>query len=106
MKVAVPPLKCQGIKTKLVAWIVDHVSLNGGPWIEPFMGSDKVFRLHTRAFLSHWSKQENPQPHARSHHLELRSRTAAPSSKWHCSSKKENTNFAASLTAPRPITDN
>lgn len=42
MKVAVPPLKCQGIKTKLVEWIVNHVSLNDGTWIEPFMGSGVV----------------------------------------------------------------
>ncbi len=42
MKVHVPPLKCQGIKTKLVEWIVEHVSLNDGTWIEPFMGSGVV----------------------------------------------------------------
>lgn len=42
MKVAVPPLKCQGIKTKLVEWIVEHVLLDGGIWIEPFMGSGVV----------------------------------------------------------------
>lgn len=42
-KVAVPPLKCQGIKTKLVDWILDHVSLEeDGTWIEPFMGSGVV----------------------------------------------------------------
>ena len=43
MKIAVPPLKCQGIKTKLVEWIADHVMLNeSGKWIEPFMGSGVV----------------------------------------------------------------
>ena len=43
MKIAVPPLKCQGIKTKLVEWITDHVALNeNGKWIEPFMGSGVV----------------------------------------------------------------
>ena len=42
-KVAVPPLKCQGIKTKLVDWILDHVSSDDdGTWIEPFMGSGVV----------------------------------------------------------------
>ena len=42
-KIAVPPLKCQGIKTKLVDWILDHVTLNeDGIWIEPFMGSGVV----------------------------------------------------------------
>lgn len=43
MTVKVPPLKCQGIKTKLVEWIKDHSSLSGdGIWIEPFMGSGVV----------------------------------------------------------------
>lgn len=43
MTVNVPPLKCQGIKTKLVEWIKDHAALeDGGMWIEPFMGSGVV----------------------------------------------------------------
>lgn len=43
MTVNVPPLKCQGIKTKLVAWIKDHAVLeDGGTWFEPFMGSGVV----------------------------------------------------------------
>lgn len=43
MRVAVPPLKCQGIKTRLAEWIHDHVSLSpDGTWIEPFMGSGVV----------------------------------------------------------------
>jgi DNA adenine methylase len=43
MRIAVPPLKCQGIKTKLVEWIFSHVTLpEGGTWIEPFMGSGVV----------------------------------------------------------------
>ena len=43
MTVKVPPLKCQGIKTKLVEWITDHASLDkDGTWIEPFMGSGVV----------------------------------------------------------------
>src|SRR4030066_225288 len=43
MTVRVPPLKCQGIKTKLVEWIKDHAILeNDGTWIEPFMGSGVV----------------------------------------------------------------
>ncbi len=43
MKVFVPPIKCQGIKTKLVPWIRDSISLtNGTRWIEPFMGSGVV----------------------------------------------------------------
>ncbi len=43
MTVNVPPLKCQGIKTKLVGWINDHAILEkDGAWIEPFMGSGAV----------------------------------------------------------------
>lgn len=43
MIVKVPPLKCQGIKTKLVAWIKDHAMLEqDGTWYEPFMGSGVV----------------------------------------------------------------
>ena len=39
----VPPIKCQGIKTKLVSWIgaVKPPTFNG-TWIEPFMGSGVV----------------------------------------------------------------
>ena len=43
MTVNVPPLKCQGIKTKLVEWIKDHAAIErDGTWIEPFMGSGVV----------------------------------------------------------------
>jgi len=43
MKIFVPPIKCQGIKTKLVAWIKDNLSeLKYTKWIEPFMGSGVV----------------------------------------------------------------
>jgi DNA adenine methylase len=43
MTVKVPPLKCQGIKTKLAEWIKDHSAFeNGGTWFEPFMGSGVV----------------------------------------------------------------
>lgn len=43
MAVKVPPLKCQGIKTKLTEWIKDHAALEEpGMWFEPFMGSGVV----------------------------------------------------------------
>ncbi len=42
-KVQVPPIKCQGIKTKLVPFIKDHIEWNGqGIWVEPFLGSGVV----------------------------------------------------------------
>lgn len=43
VQVAVPPIKCQGIKTKLVPFILSSVRWDGsGTWIEPFMGSGVV----------------------------------------------------------------
>lgn len=42
-KVAVPPVKCQGIKTKLVPWIKRQIRWSeDGRWIEPFLGSGVV----------------------------------------------------------------
>ncbi|MEI7644273.1 MAG: Dam family site-specific DNA-(adenine-N6)-methyltransferase [Chloroflexales bacterium] len=53
MKIYVPPIKCQGIKTKLVQWIKAHADLpSGGRWIEPFMGSGVVgFNLRPHAAI-------------------------------------------------------
>ena len=53
MKVLIPPIKCQGIKSKLVTWIADTLQWNGkGIWIEPFMGSGVVgFNLKPRRAL-------------------------------------------------------
>ena len=43
LKVQVPPIKCQGIKTKLVPMILRNVERNpDGLWIEPFLGSGVV----------------------------------------------------------------
>lgn len=42
MKTIVPPLKSQGIKTKLVPWIRAVLPQNSGTWIEPFMGTGVV----------------------------------------------------------------
>lgn len=42
-RVQVPPIKCQGIKTKLVPFIQEHIGWDGqGQWIEPFLGSGVV----------------------------------------------------------------
>ena len=41
--VDVPPIKCQGIKTKLVDFISANITWDGnGRWIEPFLGSGVV----------------------------------------------------------------
>ncbi|MFK5970393.1 MAG: Dam family site-specific DNA-(adenine-N6)-methyltransferase [Candidatus Marithrix sp.] len=43
MKVNIPPIKSQGIKTKLVPWIASILPPNfEGLWIEPFMGTGVV----------------------------------------------------------------
>jgi DNA adenine methylase len=43
MKVHVPPIKSQGIKTKLVPWIREIVPAEfNGRWIEPFLGTGVV----------------------------------------------------------------
>lgn len=42
-KVYIPPFKTQGIKSKLVPLIKDHVCINDSTvWIEPFMGSAQM----------------------------------------------------------------
>lgn len=43
MKTFVPPIKSQGIKTKLVHWISDNVKeIDHERWVEPFMGTGVV----------------------------------------------------------------
>lgn len=42
MSVIVPPIKSQGIKTKLVPWIKQCLPSYKGRWIEPFMGTGVV----------------------------------------------------------------
>lgn len=42
-KVTIPPIKCQGIKTKLVQWILSNSILHKeSTWVEPFLGSGVV----------------------------------------------------------------
>lgn len=41
-KIVVPPIKSQGIKTKLVPWIIELVPETNGNWIEPFLGTGVV----------------------------------------------------------------
>jgi len=42
MSIIVPPIKCQGIKSKLVPWISAKVPEKYDIWYEPFMGSGVV----------------------------------------------------------------
>jgi len=41
-KIVIPPIKSQGIKTKLVPWIMDLAPKTKGKWIEPFLGTGVV----------------------------------------------------------------
>jgi DNA adenine methylase len=41
-KIIVPPIKSQGIKTKLVPWIMNLAPRKPGKWIEPFLGTGVV----------------------------------------------------------------
>jgi DNA adenine methylase len=42
-RILIPPIKCQGIKSKLVPWIKANINWNKeGRWIEPFLGSGVV----------------------------------------------------------------
>lgn len=41
-KIIVPPIKSQGIKTKLVPWIMELAPAVSGRWIEPFLGTGVV----------------------------------------------------------------
>lgn len=52
-RILVPPIKCQGIKTKLVPWIKAIIPSDlDGRWIEPFMGSGVVvFNVRPRKAL-------------------------------------------------------
>ncbi len=55
----VPPIKCQGIKTKLVQFIASNILWDGsGRWIEPFLGSGVVlFNIRPkRALVSDTNK--------------------------------------------------
>ena len=52
-KVKIPPIKCQGIKSKLVPWIKSLIDWrNQYRWVEPFVGSGVVgFNMHPKSAL-------------------------------------------------------
>lgn len=75
-KVFVPPLKTQGIKTKLVPLIQDNVVLTpDSVWIEPFMGSGVVgFNVAPRTALF-----SDINPHIIQFYNEIKSKTITSS---------------------------
>lgn len=57
--IKIPPIKCQGIKSKLVPFILNTIKWDGkGIWIEPFLGSGVVLfnALPERAVISDTNK--------------------------------------------------
>ena len=51
-KIIIPPIKSQGIKTKLVPWINAIIPKHSGRWIEPFMGTGVVaFNVTSNEYL-------------------------------------------------------
>ena len=76
MRVIVPPIKSQGIKTKLVPWIQALVPAVRGRWIEPFLGTGVV------AFNSGFRKAllSDINPHVIRFYQKVKEREITPSS--------------------------
>lgn len=76
MKVIVPPIKSQGIKTKLVPWIMELVESSNidGRWIEPFLGTGVV------AFNSGFKKAilNDSNPHIINFYKKIQSKDITP----------------------------
>jgi DNA adenine methylase len=78
MKVIVPPIKSQGIKTKLVPWIMDIAPKVSGRWVEPFVGTGVV------AFNSRYKKAilNDTNPHIINFYKSVQNKTiSAPAMK-------------------------
>ncbi len=74
MRVIVPPIKSQGIKSKLVPWIQALVPAVSGRWIEPFLGTGVV------AFNSGFRKAllSDINPHVVRFYQEVKDRKITP----------------------------
>lgn len=75
MKIIVPPIKSQGIKTKLVPWIKEILPDSNGRWIEPFLGTGVV------AFNMNFDKAilNDTNPHIIKFYKEIQNGTITPS---------------------------
>lgn len=71
MKLIVPPIKSQGIKTKLVPWILEVAPKVTGKWIEPFLGTGVV------AFNSNYENAilNDTNPHIIHFYKEIQNKT-------------------------------
>jgi DNA adenine methylase len=77
VKTLTPPIKCQGIKTKLVPIILANMSISeNGRWIEPFMGSG-VVGLNARPKKALFA---DANPHLISFYNALKSKIITPES--------------------------
>ena len=76
MKIFIPPIKSQGIKTKLVPWIMDIAPKTNGRWVEPFLGTGVV------AFNSGYKKAilNDTNPHIINFYKGLQEKNITPSS--------------------------
>jgi len=74
-KIFIPPIKCQGIKTKIVPLILSHIAdLKYTRWLEPFMGSG-VVGLNA---LSKNSIFSDLNPHIINFYLALKDKSITP----------------------------
>lgn len=74
MRVIIPPIKSQGIKTKLVPWIMELAPKVSGRWIEPFLGTGVV------AFNSGYKKAilNDTNPHIIRFYREIQNKKITP----------------------------
>lgn len=74
MRVLVPPIKSQGIKTKLVPWIMELAPKVSGRWVEPFLGTGVV------AFNARYSKAilADTNPHIINFYKGVQNKTITP----------------------------
>lgn len=86
MRTIVPPIKSQGIKTKLVPWIMEVAPKTDGRWIEPFLGTGVV------AFNSGYKKAilNDANPHVINFYKNIQDKIITPASMRHYLEKEGN----------------
>lgn len=75
MRTIVPPIKSQGIKTKLIPWIREIIPETNGRWIEPFLGTGVVaFNMRFESAILN-----DTNPHIIEFYKQLQSSNLTPS---------------------------